>query len=228
MISFLLFILVLIIGLYYFTSKEDEDIDRCYTDFLLENDPKYAERLKLGNWNWLVSDDEERAIGTSRLTFNPGDDVNISVTGPTDFIDVVTKTIKTYAQPFVNLNFIFTTDTSKANFKITNDAPPYGFTGWCDAIGNRFANIRLGNQRQMNILHELGHALGLMHENENNSNNLAQKSSFATQLDMKSIMGIPSSSFQSQRTSEYSDMDKLWLKKSYGEPGSGKNGKRDW
>lgn len=38
----LIFILVLIIGLYYFTSKEDEDIDRCYTDFLFENDPEYA------------------------------------------------------------------------------------------------------------------------------------------------------------------------------------------
>ena len=41
-------------------------------------------------------------------------------------------------------------------------------------------------------------------------------------------MGVPSSDFVTQRTSEYSDLDKLWLKKTYGEPGSGKSGKRDW
>jgi len=230
MILFLLIIIVLIIGLYYFTSKEDEDIDRCYTDFLLANDPEYIERLKLGNWVQNTDDGIYRAIGTSRLAYNPGDDVYISVTGSPDFIDTVTKTIKTYAQPFVNLNFIFTTDTTKSNFKIESGKPPEGYTGWCNGIGIKNVYITLGNQRQMNILHELGHALGLMHENQNQSSSAVGSSggNNVTQFDIKSIMGVPSGGFQTQRTSEYSDLDKLWFKKSYGEPGSGKNGKRDW
>ena len=51
----------------------------------------------------------------------------------------------------------------------------------------------------------------------------------ATELDYKSIMGRPNlNNFPSQRTSEYSDLDKVWLKKTYGEPGSGKSGKSGW
>jgi hypothetical protein len=136
---------------------------------------------------------------------------------------MVTKTIKTYAQPFVNLNFIFTTDASKANYKITSGTPEKG-TGLASGIGSKNVNILLGNQRQMNILHELGHALGLMHEMKNTS----RSGTNSTDFDVKSIMGVPSSDFPTQRTSEYSDLDKLWLKKTYGEPGSGKSGKRDW
>lgn len=161
--------------------------------------------------------------------------------------------------------------------------------------------MTLGNQRQMNILHELGHALGMYHENENvgksplasairrvykddpefikslklnapppgqikvsstspipsssspiSSSSPSPSSSpnptpkiviqwpgqgqdkgrpgmHATELDYKSIMGRPDlNSFPSQRTSEYSDLDKVWLKKTYGEPGSGKSGKSSW
>lgn len=221
MIFLFLLVLIIIIGLYVLLRKEN-DVEVCYTDFIFAGNPEYARRLKLGNWQ--QDDGHFRAIGTTKPFYNPGDDLYISVTGSADFIDMVTKTIKTYAQPFVNLNFIFTTDTSKANYKISSGTPPPGFTGWCDGIGSKNANITLGNQRQMNILHELGHAFGLMHEMKNTS----RSGTNSTEFDVKSIMGVPSSDFQTQRTSEYSDLDKLWLKKTYGEPGSGKSGKRDW
>lgn len=219
MIFLFLFVLLFLIGLYVLLHN---DIDVCYTDYIFAGDPEYARRLKLGNWQ--QDDGHLRAIGTTKPFYNPGDDVYISVNGSTDFIDMVTKTIKTYAQPFVNLNFIFTTDTSKANYKISSGTPPSGFTGFVDGIGSKNVNITLGNQRQMNILHELGHAMGLMHEMKNSS----RSGTNSTEFDVKSIMGVPSSDFPTQRTSEYSDLDKLWLKKTYGEPGSGKSGKRDW
>jgi hypothetical protein len=123
----------------------------------------YVQRLKEGNWNFATN----RAIGTSNVYYKPGDDVYILVNGSDDFIKTVGDTIKNFAQPFVNLNFIFTTDSSKANYTIISGNPGQGLTGVVDSIGSKNVKITLGNQRQMNILHELGHALGMYHENEN-------------------------------------------------------------
>jgi hypothetical protein len=71
MILFFLLLLIFI-GLYILLFKENDN-DICYTDFILANDPKYAERLKLGNWQQSTY----RAIGTTRPFYNPGDDVYI-------------------------------------------------------------------------------------------------------------------------------------------------------
>lgn len=265
-----------------YNSNEDEE-DVCGTDFIYLYEPDklkaYVQRLKEGNWNFATN----RAIGTSNVYYKPGDDVYILVNGSDDFIKTVGDTIKNFAQPFVNLNFIFTTDSSKANYTIISGNPGQGLTGVVDSIGSKNVKITLGNQRQMNILHELGHALGMYHENENvsksplasairkvyksdpefikslklNAPPPSQKSTtpsvspsvtpkiviqwpgqgqdkgrpgmHATELDYKSIMGRPDqNNFPSQRTSEYSDLDKVWLKKTYGEPGSGKSGKSGW
>ena len=108
--------------------------------------------------------------------------------------------------------------------------------------------MTLGNQRDMNIRHELGHAVGMVHENFNTQSaankmvqnvgniygskaaqqvksQLAPAGDNATPYDVYSIMGIGS---QFQRSQSYSDGDKLWLKLTYGEPGSGKAGKSGW
>lgn len=282
-ILFLLIVYILTIIFINKYSEESNDDCICGTDFIYLYEPeklkKYVQRLKQGNWNF----ETDRAIGTANVYYKPGDDVYILVNGTSDFVTTVTDTITKFAQPFVNLNFIFTTDTSKANYTISSGNPGQGLTGMSDSIGGRIAHITLGNQRQMNILHELGHALGMYHENENvsksplasairqvykddpafikslklNAPPPSQKSTtpsvspsvtpkiviqwpgqgqdkgrpgmHATELDYKSIMGRPDqNNFPSQRTSEYSDLDKVWLKKTYGEPGSGKSGKSGW
>lgn len=283
-ISFVIFILLVVIVMACLCKKHHEDYNQddcvCYTDYvnlynlpLLKGD---VERLKVGNWPTAT----ERAIGVKNPAFKPGDDVYILMNGSDEFKNIVQTAIEKYAQPFVNLNFKFTTDTSLANYTITRGNPPSGYTGWAAGIGNKKVAITLGNERQMNILHELGHAMGMQHENENQSNTNVAKALVdkiehvygtdtvksmglmapgagkgggaggfgggggkggsgggkggggggrnATPFDIKSIMGIPNANFKSQRTSEYSDGDKLWLKNTYGEPGSGKDGKSGW
>lgn len=303
MIFFVMLILLVvyiltIIFINKYSEESNDDDCICGTDFMYLYEPdklkKYIQRLKQGNWNF----ETDRAIGTANVYYKPGDDVYVLVNGPSDFISTVTDTITKFAQPFINLNFIFTTDASKANYTITSGNPGQGLTGVTNSIGGRQVNMTLGNQRQMNILHELGHALGMYHENENvgksplasairrvykddpefikslklnappfgqrkvsntsssspppstNSPTLTPSPSstpkiviqwpgqgqdkgrpgmHATELDYKSIMGRPDqNNFPSQRTSEYSDLDKVWLKKTYGEPGSGKSGKSGW
>lgn len=272
---------IIFINKYSEESSNDDDCI-CGTDFIYLYEPeklkKYIQRLKQGNWNF----ETDRAIGTANVYYKPGDDVYVLVNGPSDFITTVTDVITKFAQPFINLNFIFTTDASKANYTITSGNPGQNLTGVTNSIGGRQVTMTLGNQRQMNILHELGHALGMYHENENvgksplasairrvykddpafikslklnapapgqsksSTPNTSPSSSpkiqwpgqgqdkgrpgiHATELDYKSIMGRPNlNSFPSQRTSEYSDLDKVWLKKTYGEPGSGKSGKSGW
>lgn len=78
----------------------------------------------------------------------------------------------------------------------------------------------------MNIL--LGHALGLGHENDNRGPAATGPRQHATDIDIKSIMGIPNQNFKSARSPDYSDGDKLWFSKTYGVPGSGKDGRSGW
>lgn len=249
------------------TYNQDDCI--CFTDYVnLYNPPllkKDIARLEEGNWPM------ERGIGMANTTFKPGDDVYILISGTPEFIDRVQGIITDFAQPFVNLNFKFTTNPSLANYTIARGTPPGKHTGWATNIGGRKCTITLGNERQMNILHELGHALGMVHENTNMNAPVARslvddaqeiygdedmlrsaakapakgkkgkkgkgpvsaalkapRPKNATAFDIYSIMGIPSDDFKSERTDEYSDGDKLWLKNTYGEPGSGKSGKSGW
>lgn len=167
------------------------------------------------------------AIGSANPSYKPGDDVYISITGTDDFKNKVQTTIEKFAQPFINLNFKFTTDPSVARIAYSFGNPGKGFTGMTSGNGKQ-TTIVLGNQNQMNILHELGHALGLGHENDNKGPTAAGSKQRATDMDINSIMGIPNQNFKSARSPEYSDGDKLWLKNTYGEPGSGKSGKSGW
>lgn len=229
----------------------------CYNDYInLYDKDKLVEdlrRLHIGNWNSEYNrQGEYRGIGVKNPAYEPGSDVNIIVLGSDDFKTMVTTTIQKYAQPFVNLNFKFVTDASQANYTIASGSPPSGYTGWTNNIGGKTVTMTLGNQRQMNILHELGHALGMVHENFNipsapelanaitstyghdvgsailRQGQMASSQYNATQLDTTSIMGIPNGSFASKRTSEYSELDKVWLAKTYGKPGSGKEGVKGW
>lgn len=261
----LLFIILIIIYIFYYNTQSslvNQDDNVCFNDFGdVEDVEKFTQNL-IGFVKGNNDDTHLRAIGTSTPYYKPGDDVSIRIEGDSSFQDAVKTAITNYAKPFINLNFIFTTDAS-APFIIKSGNPPGGmmYTGWCDNIGGRTATMTLANQRQMNILHELGHALGLYHESENKQERVNQalqlaaqvhgqkvaddirkkveeaapdpnqpiwpnnKKSNATPYDVYSIMGV---GMQFKRTSEYSDGDKLWFKKTYGDPALGKSAKPGW
>jgi hypothetical protein len=239
-------LITLIILLLYLETLDTRDEDCvCYNDHLnLYNLNEYKKDIQStleGNWGSVA----ERGIGNKNPYYKSGDAFPIQILGDASFQDTVKTSITTGAMPFINLKITFVTDNS-AVYKISQGTPPTGYTGWTTGIGSKNPTSTLGNQRQMNILHELGHALGMIHENFNTSSaasNMIQnvdtvygthtanqvknalvpapaENNATTPFDIYSIMGIGS---QFKRTQNYSDGDKLWLKLVYGEPGNGQS-----
>lgn len=241
-------IVCLLVFLYLYITTYDDDNENCFTDFANVNDiEKFTNHLinyARGNHY------HNRAIGTANPHYKPGDTVKIKIEGDDSFVKTVQNALKTAAAPYINLDLVVTND-SDAPFTIKQGSPPPGYTGYATNIGGKSCTMTLGNQRQLNIIHELGHCLGLYHENENKRGrilkaleiaedvhgkevatyiknrvfNAVGNGKNATPFDKFSAMGIGN---EFSRSQDYSDGDKLWYKNTYGVPGSGKDGKPGW
>lgn len=222
----------------------------CYTDFASMTDPVYIERAIVGNWTSSVTPDTAggdepayRAVGLKDVYYDPGDRFTIQVNGPPEFKDRVKTILSEKVFPYVNLTFEFV-DRDGACL-IDNQ---WSMGGVCMGSGTRTPTIHLSNSSQFLVIHEFGHALGMMHESRNPSATLTWVDSALQQkyasgntniykqitkqfdtskiralpFDQNSVMGYPLpastnlENIEMQPSNEFTDLDKEWLRQTYG------------
>ncbi len=142
----------------------------CYADFSSMNSPQYLERSLAGNWssemNYRTNEEilfpTNRSVGRLDVYYKPGDNVTIEIHGPREFRDKVKQVLQDKVFPHVNLKFSFV--DLGGDWLIDNKWASGGTTF---NSGEKNPTIHLSNSSQFLIIHEVGHALGLMHEMRN-------------------------------------------------------------
>ena len=146
---------------------------KCINDKLNENNIEYL------LYNLVPDNYLERAIGFKKVFFKPNDKVTIrleidsSVTNKAN-VEYNTKTAKgileMLAFPFINLNFVWVDDKFDGvpNIRIVySENSKLGIAGSTTGSGTDKVLIYLFGFSQGSLLHELGHALGRLHEHNN-------------------------------------------------------------
>lgn len=131
----------------------------CYTDFASMSDPLYLKRALAGNWAADGDDPSERAVGLRTVHYEPGDRFTVQINGPSDFKKQVQHVLETKVFPYVNLAFEI---VDRDGACLIDDRWASG--GVCMGSGTRNPTLHLSNHTQFLIVHEFGHALGMMHE----------------------------------------------------------------
>lgn len=116
-----------------------------------------------------------RAVGLAQVPYEPGETVNVfiepSKTNP-EFTSTVADLLQTKFSPYVNLDFVLVDSLEPAAggglIHITDDTTGLrpGASGTCKRIGKKNPYIIIGLLEPRVVIHELAHAVGMIHELE--------------------------------------------------------------
>jgi hypothetical protein len=147
---------------------------KCINDKLNENNINYL----LDNLNSYDSK-QERAVGFKKVAFKPNDTVNIRIEIDPSLTDktiaqisakIAKNILELLVFPYINLNFVWVDDkfNSVPNIRIIySDNKNLKIAGGTSGSGTDKVIIYLFGFSQGALLHEIGHALGRIHEHVN-------------------------------------------------------------